>query len=167
MPDYGGCYWCCSIRPIPEIGPRPHSGREISSECSWLRVAGSGVTVTHHSEVQNDQKNSCRGFARTPVGSIQRSTPHRHSIGLSTSYYAALSWLQHEEFVRRPIKLRRLRLAEQYYKWEYTAVREIFFTHARMLSSDVNKARTLKAKANATVPRPTRPSQNANYYDKK
>jgi len=42
---------------IREIGPRPGSGREFAY--TWFHTAGSGVTQTHHSEVQNPP--------RTPV----------------------------------------------------------------------------------------------------
>ena len=35
VPDYGGCYWCCSIRPNQELGPRGH-GRENEQSLLYI-----------------------------------------------------------------------------------------------------------------------------------
>ena len=36
VPDYGACYWCCSIRPIQEIGPRPRTRKRKVFCIFWL-----------------------------------------------------------------------------------------------------------------------------------
>ena len=32
----GGCYWCCSIRPVPETGPRPRTRKREMTSLFWL-----------------------------------------------------------------------------------------------------------------------------------
>jgi len=49
------------------------------SEFSWLHTAGSGVTVTHHSEVQNGPKSTAAGaLPWIPLGflKLQQATGH-------------------------------------------------------------------------------------------
>jgi len=35
VPEYAGCYWCCSITPIQEIGPLPRTGKREKSSLFW------------------------------------------------------------------------------------------------------------------------------------
>jgi len=124
-----------------EIGPRSRNGREFFSEFSWLNTAGYGASevIRHAGAIQirllllflllchgdasqrgskSTKINSSRGFAPDPLGSgkITELALPRSSAGFSTSYTAQQDLSNTNSCFSlgvRPIKIRRLRLAEQ------------------------------------------------------